>query len=40
MPIKSLITYPQTALNHNLLSVNVRGHAWAGDKKVKEVQKV
>jgi DMSO/TMAO reductase YedYZ molybdopterin-dependent catalytic subunit len=38
MPIKSLITYPQTALNHNLLSVNVRGHAWAGDKKVKEVK--
>lgn len=38
MPIKSLITYPETALNHNSLKLNVRGHAWAGDKSVKKVE--
>ena len=38
MPVKSLITYPETALNHNSLKLNVRGHAWAGDKNVKKVE--
>lgn len=38
MPVKSLITYPETSLNHNSLKLNVRGHAWAGDKNVKKVE--
>ena len=38
MPIKSLITFPKTGLQLNYLSLNVRGHAWAGDKRVKDVK--
>ena len=38
MPIKSLITFPKTGLQLNSLSLNVRGHAWAGDKRVKDVK--
>ena len=38
MPIKSLITFPKTGLQHNSNNLNIRGHAWAGDKQVKEVR--
>ena len=38
MPVKSLITFPKTGLQHNSHNLNIRGHAWAGDKKVKEVR--
>jgi DMSO/TMAO reductase YedYZ molybdopterin-dependent catalytic subunit len=38
MPIKSLITFPKTGLRHNSHNLNIRGHAWAGDKQVKEVR--
>ena len=37
MPVKSLITFPKTATHHHSLEMNVRGHAWAGDKKVSQV---
>ena len=38
MPIKSLITFPKTGLQHTSYNLNIRGHAWAGDKQVKEVR--
>ena len=39
MPIKSLITYPQTsAAIKGAGPVEVRGHAWAGDRTVKSVE--
>ena len=38
MPVKSLITFPKTGLQHTSHNLNIRGHAWAGDKKVKEVR--
>ena len=38
MPVKSLITFPKTGLQHNSHNLNIRGHAWAGDKQVKEVR--
>ena len=38
MPIKSLITFPKTGLQHTSHNLNIRGHAWAGDKQVKEVR--
>ena len=39
MPVKSLITFPQTGLVFpaNQRSVSLRGHAWAGDRAVREV---
>lgn len=38
MPVKSLITYPKTgAMVKKGQSVNLRGHAWAGDLSVKEM---
>jgi len=37
MPVKSLITFPKTAIHHHSLEMKVRGHAWAGDKKVSQV---
>jgi len=37
MPVKSLITYPQTGVETSETSLEVRGHAWAGDRSVSEV---
>ena len=38
MPVKSLITFPKSPLNlRNKKSLLVRGHAWAGDRSVKDV---
>lgn len=37
MPVKSLITFPETGIQLKEPSVEVRGHAWAGDRQVKEV---
>ena len=40
MPVKSLITFPETGveLSGGAQSVEVRGHAWAGDRAVKAVE--
>lgn len=39
MPVKSIITYPKTgAIVKGQQKFEVRGHAWAGDLSVKEVQ--
>lgn len=38
MPIKSLITFPQNNLEINQLSQEIRGHAWVGERSVKEVE--
>ncbi len=38
MPVKSLVTFPQSGVEHDVAtSLAVRGHAWAGDREVKEV---
>lgn len=38
MPVKSLITYPKSgAILTNTQKLRVRGHAWAGDLEVKEM---
>lgn len=38
MPVKSLVTFPQTGISHELgKSLAVRGHAWAGDLAVQAV---
>lgn len=38
MPVKSLITFPRSGLTHEKnQSLEVRGHAWAGDRRVTEV---
>lgn len=38
MPVKSLITYPKSGIDHALGdSLPVRGHAWAGDRKVRRL---
>lgn len=38
MPVKSLITFPKSGVEHNFSeSLVVRGHAWAGDASVKEL---
>jgi DMSO/TMAO reductase YedYZ molybdopterin-dependent catalytic subunit len=38
MPVKSLITYPQTGLLHESgQTLAVRGHAWAGDHAVRDL---
>lgn len=37
MPVKSLITRPQTGLKTAKRAIEVGGHAWAGDRKVKDV---
>ena len=34
MPVKSLITAPETNLSIDSRSLQVRGHAWAGDRAV------
>ncbi len=39
MPVKSLITYPQTgAMFGQSRTLNVRGHAWAGERSVQAVE--
>ena len=39
MPVKSLVTFPKSGIRHQLRqALTVRGHAWAGDKQVKQVQ--
>lgn len=36
MPVKSLITYPKSGIEHALKNtLSIRGHAWAGDTRVK-----
>ncbi len=37
MPVKSLITYPKTGAILKARQLNINGHAWAGDLKVKRV---
>ena len=38
MPVKSLITFPKSGLQHALSSsLQIRGHAWAGDRRVQRV---
>ena len=38
MPVKSLVTFPQSGINHELgQRLTVRGHAWAGDNQVSSV---
>jgi len=38
MPVKSLITFPKSGLEHGLgEALSLRGHAWAGDLEVTEV---
>jgi DMSO/TMAO reductase YedYZ molybdopterin-dependent catalytic subunit len=39
MPVKSLVTYPKSGIEHPLgRELAVRGHAWAGDNAVKAVR--
>jgi Mo-co oxidoreductase dimerisation domain len=37
MPVKSLITHPQSNAEIGGLATEVRGHAWAGDREVQAV---
>jgi DMSO/TMAO reductase YedYZ molybdopterin-dependent catalytic subunit len=38
MPVKSLITFPKSGVEHALAdALQFRGHAWAGDRRVREV---
>lgn len=38
MPVKSLITFPESGIRHKIRErMTIRGHAWAGDNKVKNV---
>jgi DMSO/TMAO reductase YedYZ molybdopterin-dependent catalytic subunit len=38
MPVKSLITFPKSGVEHALSeALQFRGHAWAGDRRVQEV---
>jgi len=38
MPVKSLITYPKSGIEHGLgKKLRLRGHAWAGDNAVSRV---
>jgi DMSO/TMAO reductase YedYZ molybdopterin-dependent catalytic subunit len=39
MPVKSLVTFPKSGLNHKLSETfSCRGHAWAGDLSVSKVE--
>ncbi|MCB1088945.1 MAG: sulfite oxidase [Verrucomicrobiae bacterium] len=39
MPVKSIVTFPQSGVSHSLgKPLTCRGHAWAGDLEVSEVQ--
>ena len=38
MPIKSLITFPKSGIDHQIKNeLQIRGHAWAGDLRVRKV---
>jgi DMSO/TMAO reductase YedYZ molybdopterin-dependent catalytic subunit len=38
MPVKSLITFPKSGISHAIdSSLDIRGHAWAGDLRVDDV---
>ena len=38
MPVKSLITFPQSGITHDFRQrLTVRGHAWAGDDQISGV---
>jgi len=38
MPVKSLITFPKSGISHAIdTSLDIRGHAWAGDHRVDDV---
>ena len=38
MPVKSLITFPQSGIEHALAeTLQIRGHAWAGDRRVQKL---
>ena len=38
MPVKSLITFPESGVQHALSrTFKVRGHAWAGDRRVQKL---
>jgi hypothetical protein len=38
MPVRSIVTFPRSGITHPLSSsLAVRGHAWAGDIRVREV---
>ncbi len=38
MPVKSLITFPKSGVEHTLSeALQFRGHAWAGDRRVRKV---
>jgi len=38
MPVKSLITFPKSGISHaDGESLDIRGHAWAGDRSVAEI---
>jgi DMSO/TMAO reductase YedYZ molybdopterin-dependent catalytic subunit len=38
MPVKSLITFPKSGVHHSLAdTLPLRGHAWAGDRRVESV---
>ena len=38
MPVKSLITFPKSGISHAAgESLDIRGHAWAGDRSVAEI---
>jgi len=40
MPVKSLITFPKSGLQHEFgKMLALRGHAWAGDLEVSKVRK-
>ena len=39
MPVKSLVTFPKSGISHALSEpLKVRGHAWAGDRAVAQVE--
>jgi DMSO/TMAO reductase YedYZ molybdopterin-dependent catalytic subunit len=38
MPVKSLITFPENGVSMNDNTLQVRGHAWAGERNVKAMQ--
>jgi len=37
MPVKSLITYPRDGVETDAREIELRGHAWAGDRRVREM---
>jgi DMSO/TMAO reductase YedYZ molybdopterin-dependent catalytic subunit len=38
MPVKSLITYPKSGIDHaHTAALKIRGHAWAGDRSIAQV---